>query len=132
MPEVPAWLTVALAIITGLVGNFAKPLFDFGARRAEAAVKAAESLRDDMLQYAAQVRADQQVVTQQFNEVRQHYIEAANTLIDFRTFVLAEAGKAQSYNDRKEHEQVGRHLDNLIGGAKKVRLPFGNSTEKNR
>lgn len=124
MPEVPAWLTVALAIITGLVGNFAKPLFDFGARRAEAAVKSAETVRDDMMRYAQEVRSENAVLRAQHQETRRYYYKTANALIDFRTFVLSEAGKAQYHNDRKEHGQVGKHLDEIIGGAKRLQLPI--------
>lgn len=125
MPDVPAWLTIVLSTVAGLAGNLAKPLFDFGARRAEATLKAAEALRDDMMRYAAQVRADHDVLSRQHEEMRRYYIQTANSLVDFRTFVMTEAGHAQFHNDRKEHDEVARHLDNLIGGAKRLRLPIG-------
>lgn len=125
MPDVPAWLAFALSPVLVLVGNLAKPLFDFGARRVESAVKAAEALRDDMLKYAADVRAENVVIRQQNEEIRRHYLQTASSLVDFRTFVMTEAGHAQFHNDRKEHDEVARHLDNLIGGAKRLRLPIG-------
>lgn len=125
MPDVPAWLTIVLSTVAGLAGNLAKPLFDFGARRAEATLKAAEALRDDMMRYAAEVRAENAGIRQRLD-----YLEGYNARLianhsDFRAFVLTEAGHAQFHNDRKEHDEVARHLDNLIGGAKRLRLPIG-------
>ena len=125
MPDVPAWLAFVLSPVLVLLGNLAKPLFDFGARRVESAVKAAEALRDDMLKYAADVRAENVVIRQQNEEIRRHYLQTASSLVDFRTFVMTEAGHAQFHNDRKEHDEVAKHLDNLIGGAKRLRLPLG-------
>jgi len=125
MPDVPAWLAFVLSPVLVLVGNLAKPLFDFGAKRVESAVKAAEALRDDMLKYAADVRAENVVIRQQNEEIRRHYLQTASSLVDFRTFVMTEAGHAQFHNDRKEHDEVAKHLDNLIGGAKRLRLPLG-------
>lgn len=125
MPEVPAWLTVASSLITLLVGNLLKPVFDFGAQRAENAAKAAERLRDDMLKYAAEVRAENKAIKAQNDELRRYYAQTANSLIDFRTFVLTEAGRAQYHHDRSEHEEVAKRLDSLIGGAQRLQLPLG-------
>ena len=125
MPDVPAWLAFVLSPVLVLVGNLAKPLFDFGARRVESAVRAAEALRDDMLKYAAEVRAENKAIKAQNDELRRYYAQTVNSLIDFRAFVMTEAGHAQFHNDRKEHDEVARHLDNLIGGAKRLQLPLG-------
>jgi hypothetical protein len=127
MSEVPTWLALVLTTVAGLVGNLAKPLFDFSARRAEATLKAAEALRDDMMRYATEVRAENATLKSQHEETRRWYIQTANVLVDFRTFVMTEAGHAQFHNDRKEHQEVARHLDNLIGGAKRLSLPIGDA-----
>lgn len=125
MPDVPAWLAFVLSPVLVLVGNLAKPLFDFGARRVESAVRAAEALRDDMLKYVVEVRSENATLKSQHEEMRRWYIQTANVLVDFRAFVMTEARHAQLHNDRKEHDKVARHLDNLIGGAKRLQLPLG-------
>lgn len=136
MPDVPAWLTIVLSALTGLAGNLAKPMFDFrasretikasaAAKQAENAVAAAEKLRDSMLEYVAEVRVENAGIRQRLDYLEDYNARLIANHSDFRTFVLTEAGHAQFHNDRKEHEQVAKHLDNLIGGAKRLQLPLG-------
>lgn len=121
--DAPIWLYALLFLLGGgFIGNLAKPLFDFGARRAEAAVGAAQALRDDMMQYSVELKAEITVIKNHNRDLMAQNIDLTNSLVDFRSFVISEAGQAKYHNFRDEKEQVDEKLDTIIDGARRVRF----------
>lgn len=125
----PLWVTVSLALASLIAGNLIKPIFDTKATQLRSAIEGADQLRNDMLTYAAQVRAENEVIKQRNDELFAYNVSLINLHIDFRSFVINEASHAHVRNDRGDTAGVGQHLDNIISGAQKlnVEAPWKNA-----
>lgn len=113
--EVPWWVAALIAPTLLFVGNVIPPLI--GNR-----TSAAEGLRDDMMKYAAQVKSDAESIRRQNEELFNALVVNTTQFSEFQGFVLRRSIAARIDLDQSDLEGVGAHLDELIGGAKKVNV----------
>src|SRR5690606_34810126 len=116
IPDIPSWLAVALVVLSLLV----PPLFTRGNERGKRDLQVAEGLRDDMMRYSAQVKADSEATRQQNGQFFSALVDLNTSLSESQGFVLRRSIAARIDLDQKDFEGAANHLDELIGGTKKL------------
>lgn len=116
----PWWVTALIGLATLVTGNLIPPLIGGRNDRLTTIVKGAEELRDDIMNYAAQVKAEAEIIKQENSRLHAWLHQQSVSFARYQGFVLRTAVTAQIENDQKNHGAVAKRLDEIIGATKEL------------
>lgn len=125
----PWWITTALSVGSLIVGGLIGPLIKGRADASRLTVEAGDKLRDDLMKIVEQTRTEAQriqVESQNFKQQAERLfgalVSVTTSFSEFQNFVLRESISASIKLDQKDAEGARRHVDDLIGGARRLNI----------